>query len=67
MWLGCVAERFCAQCLGTEHFQMQDMQTWYLYMVSALGMVRLQQQNVGGNMHITEFLITPRFQICTEL
>jgi hypothetical protein len=54
-----------AQCI--KHFQMQNMMTWYLYMVSAIGMVQLLQWNIGGDNQITEFLITPHFQMCTEL
>jgi hypothetical protein len=46
---------------------MQDMPTLYLYTVSAMEMAGLLQQNTGGDIHITKFLITPCFQMCMEL
>jgi hypothetical protein len=63
--LCCVAEMFYGQCLG--HFQMQNIPTRYLYTVSATGLVGQLQRNIGGDIHIAEFFITPRSHTCTGL
>jgi hypothetical protein len=46
---------------------MQNMQTWYLYTISATGMLGMLERNMGGDIHITELLTTPSFQMYTEL
>jgi hypothetical protein len=62
---GCVLlQRFYAQCL--EHFQMQNMPTWYLYTVSEVTILQLLQQNVGSDIHVVELLIIHHLQKCTE-
>jgi hypothetical protein len=38
-----------------------------LYKVPATEIIRLLQQNIGGDIHIADFLITRRFKMCTEL
>jgi hypothetical protein len=40
-----------------------------MYTVSAMGMVGLLQQNINDDIHIptSQFLITPRYQMFTEL